>query len=597
MGEKNSDITENEDLVITEKIEHFFSHLFNLSFLGNKKTGSNFLLIMAVIVGIGSGFAAVGFRYLIEFFQLIFLGKGAQVFSFMNDYYIIIIPPLGALLFSPLIYFFAREAKGHGVPEVMSAVAFRGGRIRPRIALFKAFASALNIGSGGSVGREGPIVQIGSALGSSIGQFFCLNDNSIRTLVACGAAGGIAATFNAPIAGVLFALEVIIGQFATNTFVLTVVSSVAASVIGRTFMGDIPAFIVPEYALKSGEEYFLYVILGILAGLFGIFYTKFLYKIEDIFDSIKGIHDLLKPILGGLIIGLIAYYVPEILGVGYEFIETALSGEYLLKTLIILLFVKLIATSITIGSGGSGGVFAPGLYMGAMLGGAFGVIVNNLFPGLTAQSGAYALVGMGAVFAGSARAPITAIIILFELTNDYRIILPLMITVVISTFVANTFYKESIYTVKLSRRGLKLDNSNTDLMSKINVSEVMIENVEVLNQDTKINSVLKIMHETGHHGYPIKDLNKNLIGIVTYQDVWQAMQKGFSEKPVIEIASKKIVAITKYESLRTALRKMAADNVGRLPVVDENNDKKMIGFLTRSDILNAYNDKSAKSSS
>jgi CIC family chloride channel protein len=396
---------------------------------------------------------------------------------------------------------------------------------------------------------------------------------------------------------VFFALEVIIGQFATNTFILTVISSVAASVIGRTFMGDVPAFIVPEYALKSGQELLLYVILGILAGLFGIFYTKVLYKFEDIFDSLKGVHELVKPIFGAFIIGVSAYYVPEILGVGYEFIEGALAGEYLLYTLILLLFAKLIATSITIGSGGSGGVFAPGLYMGAMLGGAFGIIANNLFPNITAQSGAYALVGMGAVFAGSARAPITAILILFELTNDYRIILPLMITVVISTFVANTFYKDSIYTVKLSRRGLKIDNTSTDLMSKISVSEVMIKNVEALNQDAKIRDVLRIMHETGHHGYPIEDLNGDLAGIVTYQDVWQAMQKGLAENEVIEIASKKVVAITKYESLRAALKKMAAGNVGRLPVVDENNDKKMVGFLTRSDILNAYNDKSLKGSS
>lgn len=554
-----------------------------------KNSQHSSLVVLAVLVGIGAGYAAVGFRLLIQFFQKVFFGYGHQVLFFMGDYWVVIIPALGAVIFGPLVIFLAREAKGHGVPEVMAAVAFKGGRIRPRVTIVKAFASALNIGSGGSVGREGPIVQIGSAWGSTVGQALKLSDEKIRTLVACGAAGGIAATFNAPIAGVFFALEVIAGQFATGTFTLTVLASVAASVIGRYYMGSAPAFSVPPYSLNHPAELFLYLGLGVLAGIFSIIYIKVLYGFEDAFDNFKIIPEFLRPILGGLIVGSIGFFRPEIFGVGYETIEKALAGQLLLTGLVGLLFLKLLATSVTIGSGGSGGVFAPGLFMGAMLGGAFGMLVNNLFPGITAASGAYALVGMGAVFAGSARAPITAIIILFELTNDYRIILPLMIACVISTLISGGLHEESIYTVKLSRRGLKLLRGQSDLMASILVEQVMSKDVDTVSQAMPVGEVAEKMRTSLHHGFPVVDSNQLLVGMITYQDVRKAVVEGKEKIKVGSIASRNVVVAYPQETLRSALEKMARKDIGRLPVVEREHPNKIVGLITRSDIISVYN--------
>ena len=357
------------------------------------------------------------------------------------------LPALGGLIYGPLIYFFAREAKGHGVPEVMLAVAQRGGRIRPVVAVVKSLASALCIGSGGSVGREGPIVQIGSALGSTVGQALRMSDDRVRTLVACGAAGGIAATFNAPIAGVFFALEVILGEFTTRAFGVVVISSVTAAVIGRAAFGDVPSFPVPAYELVNVGEFGLYALLAVLAGVIGIVFTRTLYAFEDFFDGIR-MPEYLKPVPGGLCLGLIGVFLPQVFGVGYQAMSQALSGEYALGLLVILLAAKIVAVSLTIGSGGSGGVFAPSLFIGAMLGTAFGTAANALLPGFTAPPGAYGLVGMAAVFTGAARAPITAVIILFELTGDYRIILPLMLAVVLSTLVSEALSRDTIYTLQ-----------------------------------------------------------------------------------------------------------------------------------------------------
>ncbi len=384
---------------------------------------THILIASGLLVGISAGFGAVVFRYLIQGFHWFFFDELQTLISrFLGSGAIIVIPALGGLIFGPLIYLFAREAKGHGVPEVMLAVAEEGGRIRPRVAVVKSLASALCIGSGGSVGREGPIVQIGSALGSALGQVTKASAERNRTLVACGAAGGIAATFNAPIAGVFFALEVILGEFSTRAFGTVVLASVAASVIGRTFFGDIPAFIVPEYRIVSPVELLLFALLAICAGIGGVFFTRTLYWFEDVFDRVP-MREYLKPVPGGLMLGSLAFFMPEILGVGYGPIESALTGHYTLLFLIAVLLLKVVAVSLTIGSGGSGGVFAPSLFIGCMLGTAFGSGAQQLLPIEIGPAGAYGLVGMAALFAGAARAPITAVIILFELSGDYRIIL------------------------------------------------------------------------------------------------------------------------------------------------------------------------------
>ena len=339
-------------------------------------------------------------------------------FPWLGPWFIVLAPVVGGLLYGPLVYRFAREARGHGVPEVMNAVSQRGGRIPGKVAVVKALASALCIGSGGSVGREGPIVQIGSALGSRLGQLFKLPEARLKILVACGAAGGIAATFNAPIAGVFFALELLLVNFAAEAFGLVVLSSVTASVIGRALLGDESFLHLPEFELRNPLEYLSYAVLGLAAGVVGVVFTRVLYAVEDACDWGWRGPEWARPAVGGLLLGGLLLVLPQMYGVGYPVLQAGVEGRYALGFLVLLLLAKMLATSLTIGIGGSGGVFAPSLFCGAMFGAAFGDVLQHVAPGVTGSIGAYALVGMGAVFAGAARAPITGVLIMFELSGD-----------------------------------------------------------------------------------------------------------------------------------------------------------------------------------
>jgi CIC family chloride channel protein len=549
------------------------------------------LVATALVVGVGAGFGAIIFRWLINGFTTLAFDGGRVVLGFLGQYYVVLIPALGGLIVGPMIYFFAREAKGHGVPEVMEAVALRGGRIRPIVVVIKALASSVCIGSGGSVGREGPIVQIGSALGSTIGQWLKLSDARIRNLVACGAAGGIAATFNAPIAGVLFALEIILGEFGVTHFSTVVIASVTASVVSRIFLGDMPAFIVPPYSLVSPWELLFYAIMGVLAAPLAILFIRVLYGLEDLFEAVTGIPEYIKPAIGGLLIGAIGLFFPQIFGVGYETIEAALRNELVVATLGTLLVVKVIATSLTIGSGGSGGVFAPSLFMGAMMGGVFGHLVHTWFPTITAAPGAYALVGMAAFFSAAARAPITAIIILFEMTGDYRIILPLMLATVVSTLLAEHLHRESIYTMKLSRRGVRLERGlDVDVMQGVTVGEVMTQDVDTVPATLSLRELAAEFERTHHHGFPVLDEEGKLFGIVSLQDMQRALQrKDWRQLTVADIATRDPVTVYPNDPMWVALRKMAPRDLSRLPVVDPDDPKKLLGVLRRPDLVRAYN--------
>ena len=337
-------------------------------------------------------------------------------------------------------------------------------------------------------------------MGSTLGQLFRLSEDKKRILIACGAAGGIAATFNAPLAGIFFGLEVILREYGTRYFSSVVLSAVTATVISRTFLGSSPAFVTPPYELLSSYDILFYFVLGLLAAIIGWLFIKVLYKCEDIFDAIK-MPSYLKPAIGGLILGLIGLYFPQIFGVGYPSIEKTLNGQLGPFLVFGLIGLKIIATSLTLGSGGSGGVFAPSLFIGAMLGSSFGSFLHLVFPGISVSPGAYALVGMAAVFAGAAQAPISAILILFEMTGDYKIMLPLMVACVISTLVLKWISRESIYTMKLTRRGIDiLKIKNEDLLEKIKVSEAMFRKVITVNESASVSEcrfVVKIHFPQG----------------------------------------------------------------------------------------------------
>jgi len=415
-------------------------------------SSEQYLIVLSVVIGVLTGFGSVGFILVLHAISDFAQGPLASRLSIFGPASLVLLPAIGGLMVGPIVNRFAKEAKGHGVPEVMTALAVRGGHIRTRVAFVKVIASSLTIGFGGAAGREGPMVQIGSTIGSMAARWSQLPAHKVRAMVACGAAGGIAATFNAPIAGAIFSVEVLMGRIRTD-FLLVLLTSLTSCLISRSYLGNYPAFLAPGYELVSPGEIGLHFLMGLLLGTAAIGYVRLLYWSEDFFDGWT-FPDALKPALGGLMVGLILRFFPQIYGSGFPAIESALWVRLPWELLALLFLAEIVGNCATLGSGGSGGVFAPGLYMGAMAGGAFGMLAHALFPTWTSGSGAYALVGMAAFFAAAAKAPMTAILILFEMTNDYRIMLPLMAATAASVAVSNRLMPKSIYTLKLANRGI-----------------------------------------------------------------------------------------------------------------------------------------------
>ena len=428
---------------------------------------------LSILVGVVSGLGAVAFRALIAFFHnLLFFGRFSTAYN-ANAHtppspwgpFVILVPVVGAVGVTALVTNFAPEAKGHGVPEVMDAIYHRRGVIRPVVSIVKALASSLSIGSGGSIGREGPIVQIGSSFGSSIGQLLRLPAWQCITLVAAGAGGGIGATFNTPVGGVLFAVELALHEVSARTLVPVVTATVTATYIGEIFLGPHPAFYIPAleapfFAVAKPILLVAYAGLGVVAGLVSALFIWSLYGCESIFEKhVKG-GSYVQHILGMLLVGALMYLLMArfghyyVQGVGYATIQDTLSGMRLPFSLLVLLFAcKLLATSLTLGSGASGGVFSPSLFLGATSGAAWGVAMNHLFPGLSVSPVAFAIAGMGAVVGGATGAAMTAIVMIFEMTLDYSVIVPMTLAVAISYAVRRTLIKDSIYTRKLTLRG------------------------------------------------------------------------------------------------------------------------------------------------
>ncbi len=574
---------------MNQAIKTRISHLFHFS-------ETQILIGMSVVVGLGTGFGAVLFIRLIEYFKQLFFGNYEQVLSdYIGNvnYWIPLVPLIGGILVGPIVYKFASEARGHGVPEVMEAVARKGGIIRPRVAVAKAVASSICIGSGGSAGREGPIVQIGSAIGSSLGQVFQMSPGRVKVLVGCGAAAGISSVFNAPIAGVIFSLEIILGDFAIRTFSPVLISSVIASVVSRSFFGDHPAFAVPSYSLVSAWEIPLYMVLGGLCGSVAVLFTRTLYGFEIFFEKLK-IPDVLKPALGGLLLGAIGIYFPQIFADGYDTIKLTLYGNMVVWVLVVLIFLKIAATSLTLGSGNSGGIFAPSLFMGAVTGGAFGFAIHTLLPNITATSGAYALVGMAALIGGTTHAPITAILIIFEMTSDYRIILPLMVAVVFSTLVARRLYDPSIYTIKLIKKGIFLKGGkDTAILQAHRVSEIMDTDFETIPADMQLVHIMEKIEASKETFFPVINKDSKFLGTLNVQDFFGILTQHTLDYLVIaqDIVVTKIVTLNPEDNLQTAQQKFAVQGAGALAVVNRNDPSIILGVLRRGDMIQFYNSK------
>ncbi len=559
---------------------------------GLRRTEQVYMVLVAVVIGLLGGLCAVGFRQLIRILNRVAWHESQYTLEYLYSlpiWWKILAPAAGGLIVGLITYRFAREARGHGVPEVMEAVALKGGRIRPRVVVAKMLASGVSIASGGSVGREGPIVQIGSALGSTLGQWLKIDQRRLRTLVGCGAAAGIAATFNAPVAGALFAVEIILGDFGVSQFSPIVISSVMGTVVSQYFLGDFPAFEVPAYSLVHAFELFAYAALGLLAGLAALAFTRTLYAAEDFFVKVR-IYPPLRTLIGGAMIGIIGVWLPQVFGVGYEAINEALHGNMVWYFMLLLVVFKILAVSITIGSGGSGGIFAPSLFIGAMLGGAIGTVVHAIWPASTAAAGAYALVGMGAVVAAGTHAPITAILIIFELTGDYNIILPLMISCITATLLATRVQTASIYTLKLLRRGIDIHKGkDVNVLQSVRVREEMRSDAVTVSPEAPLVALLSKFIEHPGSTLFVTDDDSHLLGIVTSDDITSLIRDAASLETLVIaediLTAQDFPTVSADDSLAHVM-KFLGSYKGEVAVLERG---RLVGVIWPQDVIQRYN--------
>lgn len=553
-------------------------------------SGMVLLGTVAVIVGLVTGAGVWLFKQMIGWTHAAIFGWLGGLLNRTGPWTVALLPALAGLLVGLLWRRFVGEERYHGVAGVMEAVALGGGRLAYRLSPVKTIAAALSIGGGASVGPEDPSVQIGANLGSFAGQKLRFSDEWIRTLVAAGVAAGIAAAFNAPIAGVFFALEIVLGEIgAGGGLGVVVLAAVISAVFTQSVSGAQPAFRVPTYSFNSAAELPLYMGLGLLAGLIAAIYVSALYLAKDLFHRWPA-PAWLKPAAAGLAVGIAGIWLPQVFGVGYETIEAIFNGPQMsILLLLALLAVKLIMTATSIGGGFPGGVFAPSLFLGATLGAAYGATAQRLLPGLNVAPPAYAMVGMAAVLAASVHAPLTAILLLFEMTHDYHIILPLMAAVVIAMLFAQRIRRDSVYTLGLARRGLRLERGrDVEVLEGIAVGEVMEPGDCVLRASDTLEAASDLFAQTRHHGLPVVDDDGGLDGILTIQDLEAAQAAANPPATVGEACTRELLVTYPDESIGVALRRMSTRDVGRLPVVARDNPRQLLGLLRRVDLVRAY---------
>jgi CIC family chloride channel protein len=543
-----------------------------------------------MLVGLTGGAGVWLFKRLIDLAHLTFFNLLGTSLNRLGGWSVALIPMLGGLVVGVIAFKLIGEERHHGVAGIMEAAALAGGRLRYKRIPAKAVASALAIGSGASVGPEDPSVQIGANLGSMFGQWLHLSDERMRSLVAAGSASGIAAAFNAPIAGVFFALEIVLGEISGSAFGIVVLASVISAVFTQVVAGPEPAFHVPAYTFHSPWDLLLYLGLGLLAGPVAALYTRLLYFAQDIFHNDLKIPVWLKPMVAGLIVGVVGMFLPQVFGVGYDTIGNILNEKLMgFWLLFALLIAKLLMTPVSIGGGLPGGVFAPSLYIGAALGATYAVGINLIMPGLSVAPGAFAMVGMAAVLAGSVHAPLTAVILLFEMTNDYRIILPVMFAVVVSQIFSQRLVRDSVYTLGLARKGIRLERGrDVDVLETLTVGEVMQPPPLTLSEKDNVAHAADVFVEKRHHGLPVINDQGELVGLLTTQDIASLQEKDLSTLRVGEVCVRDMLRAYPDDTIGQALRVMGGRDIGRMPVVARNNPNQMVGWLRRSDLLRAY---------
>jgi len=564
-------------------------------------------IAFAVAIGTIGGLIGVTFRRLITVLTKLFFTAGPQIFSFLGPFAVVPIPAVGGLLVGLITHFWLQEIRGHGVPEVMYSLTKTGGRLSPKVVLGKPIAAAICMGSGGSVGRVGPIVHTGAALGSTFGQVFKLPTPWIRILVAAGAATGISSTFNTPLGGVFFTFELLTISYSSYGLPFIVVSSVVGSLVNSFFYGSGPALQLPHaFSMVHFGELAIYLLLGCGAAVVGFLFIRSLHFAGDLFEGMRRIPDWVRPILGGLIVGFIGLYSYDLYGAGdgnvpWEStmsIQNALNGEIPFTALFILIGLKIIATSSSIGSGGSGGVFAPILFLGTMTGLAFGYLAAAVFP--NAHMGAYVIVGAAAMFAGVARAPLTGIILIVELTQTYSLIAPVIIAAFTSSEVLKLLSRETIYTEKLKRKGVDiLRLTSSKLATGVSVGDIMTEEPITVSAEETIGGVREKFHHTRQHGFPVLNGAGKLHGIVTLSDI-----EGYSENsdsaesrrargvndssPITEVCSTSLITAFPDETITEVLPRIFDYQLGQVLIVDPEDPKRLLGILLDRNLIKAW---------
>ncbi len=557
--------------------------------LGLLRSDSFILTTLALAVGVLAGFGAHLFHLALEGIHALWALLGPALGSGVPSGWVTVAAPIGGSLVAlALIHFFASKDSSHGTSAVIESVALRGGRLPARSLLVKVTAAVAFIGSGASAGPEDPSVQLGGVAGSVVSRLLRLSEQRTRTLVASGVAAAVAAAFNAPIAGVFFALEVVVGELQAALFPPVVLASVAASAISRWLSGNATAFQIPSYGLGSPlVELPMYAILGVMTALVGVFFVRLLFRIEGFLDTL-GLSKPTRAVAVGLAIGLVGLWLPDALGVGYATVGQALGGHMADPVgVALLLVVKLFLTALCIAALGVGGTFAPALFLGAMTGTLIGILANSIFPGT--PPAAFALVGMGGVLTAVVRAPITAVLLLFELTNDYRIILPIMLCVAVSNMVARLMMEESVYTERLVRHGIHLRAGiDQSVMQTVLVGDAMSRRFNTLESSRPIKEALQYMTDAHFHGLPVVEEGR-LVGIVTTSDIARALELGVDGGVLVaEIASTDVLVAYPDQTLHDAIPLFAVHDVRQVPVVSRTEEGRVVGMLRRTDIMRSY---------
>lgn len=557
------------------------------------------IYILTLLIGGFCGLAAVSFHLLLDFFQTHIIYAAAASAHWWRIPALIVIPAIGGLVAGAGMYFLAPEARGSGIPQVKAAFYLDGGRIPARVIPAKMFLAAINIGAGASLGREGPTVQICAAIASVLGRIFAISRRRLQSLLPIGAAAGLAAAFNTPIAAVTFTLEEIIGDAASRPLGSIVIAAVIAAVVERAILGEHPVFSVPPYKLHDPYELIFYAVLGLVAGLAAVAFNKSRLRLRAFFRGRQAPPQWATPAVGGLILGVIGIGAllltgsVSVFGIGYGQLAAQLQASLPLKMLIILGTFKLIATVVSYSSGSSGGIFGPSLYIGGMIGGAVGLLTKFILGGPQIQPEAFALVGMGAVFAGVVRAPVTSIIIIFEMTNNYSIILPLMIANIASYIIAIELSPTPIYDALLLQDGIRLPQEERQALKQIPVNAAMTVEVLTVNADLSVNEAFQYVQALPehHHSYPVVDGAGRLVGLFTLNDLKRALAVDRGGARLREIISENLELAYPDQTLDVIMIKLGRKGVSQLPVVSRQDASRLLGIITLRDISEALSDK------